>query len=62
MVNALQIFARAERQFLRDELEWFNSGARFMSPSGDDITSIKRNELEARLDQVSKALASQGET
>ncbi len=56
MPGNLEDFARAERQFLRDELDWFKAGAKLISPNGDDISSIKRNELEARLEHVGRAL------
>jgi hypothetical protein len=56
MTSDLESFARAERQFLRSELDWFKAGAKLLSASGDDITSLKSNELSARLEHATRAL------
>ncbi len=56
MTNEIEKWARIERQFIRDELKWFEAGSKLFSPSGDEITSKKVSELEARLEHVQKAL------
>lgn len=56
MATDFETWARAERQFIRDELKWFNAGAKLISPSGDDITAKKIAELEARLEHVCQVL------
>lgn len=56
MSTELEIWARTERQFLREEMKWFKAGGKLTSPSGDDITAKKLNELEARLEHVQIAL------
>lgn len=54
----LDNWARAERQFLDEELRYFRAGSRLISPSGDDITSRKIQELELRLEHANKVLKS----
>ena len=56
MATELEKWALTERDFLRDELKWFRAGAVLTSPSGDNITATKIEELEARLEHVLKAL------
>jgi hypothetical protein len=56
MPSELESWARAERQFLRDELNWLNAGSKVASPSGEDITATKIAELEARLEHVGQVL------
>lgn len=56
MASELEHWARAERQFIKDEINWLKAGARWISPSGDNINAMKLKELEARLEHVQKAL------
>ena len=56
MAGELEKWARTERQLIRDEMKWFRAGARLISPSGDDITGMKLEELERRLEHVQAAL------
>lgn len=56
MASACEVWARAERQFLRTELEWLNAGAKLISPSGEDVSANKREELETRLEHVNQLL------
>lgn len=57
MGSELEKWARAERDFLRDEIKWFKAGGRILSPSNEDITAAKLEQLEARLEHVLSALA-----
>ena len=41
MASDLEVWARAERDFLRDEIKWFKAGTRLISPGGDDISAAK---------------------
>ena len=56
MAIELELWARTERQFIKDDIKWLNAGARLISPSGDDITAMKLTELTRRLEHVEKAL------
>lgn len=56
MASELRRWASIERQFIRDEIKWFDAGAKLTSPSGEDITSQKLDELKARLEHVQKAI------
>ena len=56
MTAALEVWARAERQFIKDEIKWFQSGAVLTSPSKENITANKVVELAARLEHVNKVL------
>lgn len=56
MASELELWARAERQFIRDEISWLNAGAKLISPSGDNINAMKLTELERRLEHVQKVL------
>jgi hypothetical protein len=56
MAIELELWARTERQFIKDDIKWLNAGARLISPSGDDITAMKLTELARRLEHVDKAL------
>lgn len=59
MATELEKWASIERQFITDEVKWLKAGGKFTSPSGDDITASKIEELEARLEHVNKALNGQ---
>lgn len=59
MASDLEKWARTERQHIRDELKWFRAGARLTSPSNEDITPKKVEELEARLEHVNSILHDQ---
>lgn len=56
MATELELCARAERQYVRDEIRWFRAGAKLISPSGDDITAMKLTELGGRLEHLKKVL------
>jgi hypothetical protein len=56
MTTELETWARAERQFIKDEIKWLKAGSMLTSPSGDNINTMKLAELEARLEHVNKAL------
>jgi len=56
MASDLELWARTEREFLRDEIKWLKAGSRLVSPSGEDITANKLGELENRLEHVLRAL------
>ena len=56
MPNDLVNWAVSEQQFIKDEIKWFKAGATLTSPSSDDITAMKLEELEMRLEHVQKAL------
>lgn len=56
MTDELTRWAITEREFLRQEIKWFKAGSKLLSPSGDNITAKKLEELEARLEHVLLAL------
>lgn len=56
MADELRRWAITEREFLRQETKWFRAGCKLLSPSGDNITAKKLEELEARLEHVLLAL------
>jgi hypothetical protein len=56
MSSELEVWARIERKFIEDEIRWLNAGAKWKSPSGDDISAEKLQELKLRLEHVQKAL------
>jgi len=56
MPSKIEVWARTERQFLKDDIKWLKAGSKLISPSGDDITAKKLDELEARLEHVQLAL------
>lgn len=56
MASELEKWARNERTFLQAEIKWLKAGGKVISPSGDDITARKQDELEARLEHVNSAL------
>lgn len=62
MSSELKRWAVAERQFLKDEIKWLKAGAKWISPSRDDISSKKLTELELRLEHAQKALDGLGRT
>jgi hypothetical protein len=57
MTSELERWAITERQFLKNEIKWFNAGAKLTSPVGEDITAAKVKELEARLEHLRLALS-----
>lgn len=57
MATDIERWARTERQFIREEMQWFKAGARLLSPSGDDISDNQVKRLEARLEHTNKVLA-----
>jgi hypothetical protein len=59
MATELETWALTEREFLREEIRYFQAGAIVTSPSGENITARKVAELEARLEHVIKALDGQ---
>jgi hypothetical protein len=56
MASRLEQWARAERQILREEIDYLKAGSEAISPSGDDITAMKLKQLDARLEGVNLAL------
>ena len=56
MTKELENWARAERTAIREEIKWLKAGGKWLSPSGDNITPKKLEELEARLEHVNSAL------
>jgi hypothetical protein len=56
MADKLEKWARIERQFLEEDIEWLKAGAKLVSPSGDNVTAKKLQQLEARLEHVNNAL------
>jgi hypothetical protein len=56
MGSDLEKWARVERQFIKDDLKWFGAGAVLTSPSGDNITGKKIDELKARLDHLNSVI------
>jgi hypothetical protein len=52
----LELWARAERQGIREEIGYLRAGGKVISPSGEDITAMKLEQLDARLDGVNDAL------
>ena len=56
MATELEKWARAERQFLREELAWLNAGGRVFSPSGDELTEEMKSRKKLRIEHVSLAL------
>lgn len=59
MTTELERWARAEREFLKEEIKWLGAGTKLKSPSGDDISAQKLAELKIRLEHVTKALSEQ---
>ena len=56
MTSTLKEWAIIERQFLIEEVKWLKVGGKVYSPSGEDITSTKLEQLEARLEHVQLVL------
>lgn len=56
MASELENWARAERQFIKDDIKWFEAGAVLNSPSGENINALKLEQLKARLEHVDRAL------
>jgi hypothetical protein len=56
MANALYQWALEERVEIADQIKWFNAGACLTSPSGDDITKMKLQQLKVRLEELDDAL------
>lgn len=56
VASDLEKWARIERQHITDELKWFGAGAVLTSPSGENITRQKVEELEARLEHANSVL------
>lgn len=57
MTQELVQWATVERDFLREEIRWLKAGGKLLSPSGEDITTMKLSQLEARLEHARLALA-----
>tara|TARA_R110002051_G_scaffold104042_1_gene176510 strand:+ start:2462 stop:2641 length:180 start_codon:yes stop_codon:yes gene_type:complete len=57
MATELEKWAAIERQFLKDDIEWLKAGGVLKSPSGDNITDQKLEQLKARLEHVNKVLS-----
>jgi len=56
MASRLELWARTERQMLREDIDWLKAGGKIRSPSGDDITAMKLKQLDDRLEGVNDAL------
>jgi hypothetical protein len=56
MTKRLQDWARLERQGIREEIDYLKAGGRVISPSGDDITKMKLDQLHVRFEGVNRAL------
>lgn len=56
MNNELRKWAVIERQFLKDEIKWLEAGTTLTSPSGDDISAKKLEELKKRLEHAHQVL------
>jgi hypothetical protein len=56
MAGMLEAWARAQRQAIREDIRWLNAGAKTISPSGDGITAMKLEQLNAQLEGVNLAL------
>ena len=56
MTKELVQWATVEREFLREEIKWLKAGGKLLSPSGEDITTTKLSQLEARLEHAQQAL------
>ena len=56
VATELEKWARAERQFLREELDWLNAGGRVISPSGDEITEDMKSRKKLRIEHISRVL------
>ena len=52
MATTLEIWARAERTALQEDIRYLKGGSKTISPSGDDITKMMLERLEARLEGV----------
>ena len=46
MTDTLKASAVSERQFLKDEIMWFKTGSRLLSPGGKNVSAQKADELE----------------
>ena len=60
MASELEKWARTERQFLREELEWLNAGGKVISPSGDDISEQMKDRKKLRIEHISLVLGDGG--
>lgn len=56
MAIDLEQWAATERQFIKEEIAWLKAGATMLSPSGEDISKLKLEQLELRLEHANKAL------
>jgi hypothetical protein len=56
MASRLETWARTERQYLREEIDYLKAGGKAISPNGDNITAMKLQQLDARLEGVNLAL------
>ena len=56
MASKLEIWARTERQHLREEAKYLRAGGKVFSPSRDDVTAMMLKQLDARLEGVDLAL------
>lgn len=56
MESELKKWAVTERTFIEQDITWFAVGSKTHSPSGDDITEQKIDELKMRLEHINKIL------
>lgn len=56
MADEIENWARIERQFLREERRWLEAGGKVLSPSGEDITVRRIEQLSTRLEHAQRVL------
>lgn len=56
MASPLYLWVAGERYELAQDLKWFNAGAKLFSPSGDDITAQKVEQLSERLRELDSVM------
>lgn len=56
MSKELEQWAIAEKAFIQDEIKWLKAGTKVISPSGENITNKKLEELAKRLEHARKVL------
>lgn len=56
MASFLRQFAAVEKNYLINEIKWLQIGGKVVSPSGEDFTDQKLQELTARLNNANRAL------
>lgn len=62
MTSELENWAVVERTFIEEEIKFLKAGARLVSPSGDDITEKKLEQLGLRLEHANKVILKQNDS